>query len=308
MDTRYGPSPLRERYNKTILTHEAAKDLSGFKSGAVNFKLGFWDPSVNGVRYLKALIYNLAAGLSSENWARLRKIKNRDTGSPISIHYNGEPVCMDYLLAVLELDFIARDVDLTGQRVLEVGAGYGRSCHAMLSNYDVETYHIVDLDNSLELARGYLASVLDEHEYAKVRFVSPGDLDALPDDETFGLGLSVNAFAEMPVATVRDYLSLLDRRARHVYVRDAVGKYLEPDLDGHAHGRDLVGMALSTGPLQQVIDIHDSAVVERQAERFVEVHRPGPDWSCVNSAWARPWSYYWQALYRHRSDDAPEVP
>jgi putative sugar O-methyltransferase len=303
MESRYGASPLRERYNQTVLTRETARELSGFKSQPVNFKLGFWDPRVNGVRYLKALIYNLAAGLSADNWDRLRRIKNRDVGDPIVVTYDGEQVCVDYLQAVLELEFIGRGVDLAGARVLEIGGGYGRTCHALVSNHDVHSYRIVDLANSLELARGYLRRVLDPALFAKVAFITPDELDALPADEAFDLTLSVNSFAEMPPDTVRNYLALADARSRFLYVRDTVGKYLDSSLDGHSQGRELVDLAMSTGLLRDVVDIHDSRAVAEHARTFVAAYRPGPDWACVGDAWARPWSFYWQALYANRRID-----
>lgn len=301
MDSKYGPSPLRQRYND--ITHEAAKDLSGFKSRTVNFKLGFWDPHVNGVRYLKALIYNLASALSHDDWGRLRRIRNRDIGDPIVVTYDGEAVCVDYLQAVLELEFISRGLDLAGRRVLEVGAGYGRTCHAILSNHDIGGYVIADLPNSLELAGQYLRRVLDGEQFAKVRFITPEGLEDLPEDETFDLSLSANAFAEMPADTVRNYLALIDERSRYLYVRDAVGKYLDSSLDGHGRGHELVEMAMKTGLLRQVVDIHDNRAVAGHARGFVEAYQPGAGWTCVADAWAPPWSFYWQALYRNDRSD-----
>lgn len=307
MPQKYGPSQLRMRHNDVHVTAEAARELDSFKSQPINFKIGFWDPSVNGMRYLKALTYNLAAGLSAESRARLRRIDNRNVGEPITVKYAGDEVCMDYVQAVLELEFITAGFNPDGRRILEVGAGYGRACHTMLSNHDVAAYYIVDLENSLTLARGYLGKVLDADQFAKVHFLTIDEVDELPDSTRFDLGLGVNAFAEMTVDTVRDYLGFFDQRCDHFYVKDPVGKYLDNSLDGHAEGREVVELALTTGMLQDVIDVHDSEAVEAHSRNFVSAYQPGPAWHCLADSWAKPWSFYWQALYQKRAAGAAEV-
>ncbi|WJK42561.1 putative sugar O-methyltransferase [Solwaraspora sp. WMMA2056] len=296
MMAKYVPSSLREHYDETI-TADAATNLPGFKSRTVNYKLGYWDPRPNGVRYLKALIYHLAAGLSPENRERLRRIRNRDVGDPISVIYDGEQVCMDSLLSVLELEFLAAGMPLDGLRVLEVGGGYGRTCHAMMSNHELASYAIVDLPRSLELSREYLRAVLDDQRFARIRFVTPDEVDALAADG-LDLCLGVNAFAEMPIDTVRDYLRLADSHSGWFYVRDAVGKYADPGLDGRTPDDQAARMALRNGVLQDVLDIHDSEAVREHSRKFVAAYRPGPGWTCAADAWAPPWSFFWQALYR----------
>ena len=67
MKHKPGQSPLWAYINQTQITKETIKDLTNFKSGGVNFKIALWDPRVNGVRYLKTLIYNLWVNLTSAN-------------------------------------------------------------------------------------------------------------------------------------------------------------------------------------------------------------------------------------------------
>lgn len=300
MHDKYGPSLLRARHDQIDVTDEAATDISSFKSQAINFKIAFWDPEKNGVRYMKTLLYNLAAGLSDENWKRLRRIRNRTFGEPITITYDGEPVCMDYLRSVLELDFVAGHVELDGTRVLEIGAGYGRTGHTLLANHDLREYHIIDLPNSLKLSEAYLRSVLDEEQFAKVRFTSIGDVDERYAATDFDLTVNISSFSEMKPETVDDYRALIDARSRHFYIRDAVGKYLDGNLNGHSAPPEVIEMAMKAGKLRDVIDIHDSGDVEARAEAFVDAYRPGPQWTCVANAWAPPWSHYWQALFARK--------
>ncbi|EEP73342.1 hypothetical protein MCAG_03669 [Micromonospora sp. ATCC 39149] len=298
MSDKYGRSALWERYNSTQVTEEAADDLTSFKSSDVNYKLALWDPRVSGVRYLKTLIFNLAENLGEANRARLRRIANRDVGDPISVVWDGDRICMDYLQAVLELEFFSRHVPLDGATVLEIGAGYGRTCHAVLSNHDVAAYHVVDLPNSLALARRYLGTVLTAEQLARVHFHGVGEVDGPLSELRYDLVINIDSFAEMTAETVRAYLAFVATRARHLYVNNPVGKYLDKSLDGHFQGEAVVNLALSTGLLRDVIDIHDNQAVRRQSRAFLDAYRPGPGWACVAESRTIPWSYYWQALYR----------
>ncbi|HET6707256.1 putative sugar O-methyltransferase [Amycolatopsis sp.] len=298
MTGKYGRSALWEQYNRTHVTRETTHELAGFKSGAPNFKMALWDPKPNGVRYLKTLIYNLAEQLSPDAKAALRRIRHREVGDPISVRVDGEPVCLDYLQAVLELEFVTGHVELTGARVVEIGAGYGRTCHAFLSNHDLSAYYIVDLDNSLTLAEAYLGAVLTEEQFAKVGFVRVDDVEDFFATARFDLCVNIDSFAEMDAATVLAYLALVDRSCRYCYIKNPVGKYLDKTLDSHSQGAELVELALRTGLARDVLDIHDSDAVAEHGTKFVATYRPGPWWTDVAAGRALPWSYYWQVLYR----------
>lgn len=297
MDDTYGSSALWRHYNSTRLTDDS--DLTDFKSSGINFKLALWDPGTNGVRYLKTLIHTLCGGTGPENWERLRRIRRREVGSPITVTYDGEEVCLDYLMAVHELEFIAAHTPLDGATVVEIGAGYGRTCHAVLANHDVAAYHVVDLSPSLRLARSYLGAVLDGEDLARVRFHEVDGVEALFRETRFDLCLNIDSFAEMDEATVRAYLALVDSSCDRLYVNNPVGKYLDPSLDGHSQGQELVSLALSTGLLRDVVDIHDNRAVADRAAAFVDAYRPGERWTCAEDRRSVPWTYYWQALYRN---------
>ena len=298
MNRTYGPSRQWLDIGEKQITRDAIGDLSDFKSSGVNHKLALWDPRTNGVRYLKTLIHELASGLSPDNWGRLRRTAHRDFGNPITVRYEGESICLDYLQSVLELEFISGHVDLDGAHVLEIGAGYGRLCHTVMSNHDVASYSILDLESTLEVSRGYLAEVLDEATAAKVTFLSAERFEGPADLPAFDLCVNIDSFTEMDPAVVDSYLALIDVRSGHFYTKNPVGKYLEKALDDHSQGEEVVRLALETGPLRDVLDIHDTDQVRAHAKRFVEAYRPGTDWECVADGWARPWSFFWQALYR----------
>jgi putative sugar O-methyltransferase len=295
---KYGASALWAYNTAANVTQEAVRDLGNFKSNDVNFKLALWNPRTNGVRYLKTLVYMLASGLDAVSWQRLRNIANRDVGQPFTVRYNGMTVCLDYIQAVYELGFIGRSLNLDGCSIMEIGAGYGRTCHAILSNHDVASYHIIDLDNCLGLSTTYLEQVLTPEQLGKVTFVPVSAIDDAIAGQHFDLCVNIDSFAEMDPETVGNYLRMISRHCDHLYVNNPVGKYLDKTLDDHVQGDEVVALALSTGLLRDVIDIYDNHAVAAEVPKFLAAYRPGPGWSCMADGPATPWSYYWQALFR----------
>ncbi|MDQ0585635.1 putative sugar O-methyltransferase [Streptomyces rishiriensis] len=300
MDHIFRASRQWERIQNRYITEDAAVDLTNLKSDPRNFKLSLWDPTTNGVRYLKTLAYHLGMELSPAELARIRRTPNREIGDPTTVRCGGETLCMDYLQATYEVGFIEREIDLSGARILEIGAGYGRTCHMIMSNHDISGYCIVDLKNTLRLSKAYLRQVLDEPRFKLIDFI---EVDSLQDDslrsERFDLCINIHSMTEMSPETVRAYLDLINETCSAFYVKNPVGKYIDKSLDGYLQGQEAVEMALENGPLRQLLDIHDSQAVQAAVPAFIEGYRPGDAWDCVGDSRALPWSYLWQALYKN---------
>ena len=288
-----------ERINRIHFTDEAICDLQSFKSNAVNHKLAIWDPQKNGIRYLKELVHNLCTGFTDEEWALLDNIEGRHLGNPYAVTFNGRKVCMDYLQAVLEIRFISRHLSLDGAHIMEIGAGYGRTCHALLSNYRIASYSIVDLGKALQLSQCYLSAVLNPECFEKLRFIAAEDFESLCNSR-FSLAINVDSFSEMPEETVHTYLSFVREHCDSLYVKNPVGKYSDPDFHISGEGNESVQLALTSGVLRDVVDIYDNEAVACQKKKFIDAYHPGKDWNVVEESWARPWSFYWQAFYRNK--------
>ncbi|MFB7507863.1 putative sugar O-methyltransferase [Streptomyces broussonetiae] len=299
MDQIFQASRQWERIQNRWITEDAAVDLTNLKSDPRNFKLSLWDPTTNGVRYLKALTYHLGMHLSPEEWARIKRTPNREIGDPITVRCEGESLCMDYLQATFELGFIEGGIDMSGARVLEIGAGYGRTCHMIMSNHDISGYSIVDLKNTLELSKAYLRRTLDDARFKLIEFIPVDSLEGgALKSERFELCINIHSMTEMSPDTVSAYLGLIDETCSAFYVKNPVGKYIDQSLDGYLQGQEAVQMALENGPLRQLVDIHDSQAVQAAVPAFINGYRPGDAWDCVSDSRALPWSYLWQALYR----------
>jgi len=155
--------PLWESVEKNFLK----VNLHQFREiGQVNERLGTWGPLSDSSRYYKALMYEFCHYLeynqttkphnNAPNFIEIfNKIKNTSLGNPVDINYKGHKVNLDYLLSVEELIFLYSYLPNV-QSIVEIGAGFGRTVHGILSNFDIEKYFIIDLQPVLDLSKKYL--------------------------------------------------------------------------------------------------------------------------------------------------------
>lgn len=269
------------------------KNFSNFKSSEINYRIALCDPKRNGLRYLKTLIYSLASRLSEKSLKKLLNIKNRDIGRPIAVKYRSLDICLDYLQAVMELEFLEENMEIENIKILEVGAGYGRTCHALLSNFQIKSYTIVELCN-YQLIQKYLKEVLESSTFEKVCFFKYPNIPL----ENFDLVINIDSFGEMPVSAVKKYLAFIDEYCFGFYTKNTVGKYLEKELDDHWRGEALVKKALKSGLLQEIINPFDESEIRRKSRDFLRIYQPGSRWNCIAHSWPQSWPHYWQSLYK----------
>jgi len=299
------PSKLWKWHNLFWMTNSRVGNLAGFRSNAINFKISLFDPAHNGMRYLRTLIHCLCKSLSPENWERIKATKNRNLlGNPVTVRCNDEDVCLDYLQAVFELEFIQDSLG-TGdiRRILEIGAGYGRTCHVIVSNHPVKEYYILDLDNCLRISNNYLKAVLDPLQFSKIHFVSADNIDSIADLK-FDLCINIDSFGEMPMETVRYYLDYINKHCGYLYVKNPVCNPLASPYIKVSSGRaafknricNLISRVITNDTaIPEVIDIFNTDAVKAQVEKYIRIYCPGTGWKCVADKGAVPWSYLCQS-------------
>ena len=286
----------KEINEKQLSPENIEADFENFKSSSINHKLALFNPEVNGVRYLKTVNFLLASTLSSAEKSLLENTMNRELGNPLSIQYGGISVCLDYLQAAKEVDFIQRATALEKPSIVEIGAGYGRTCHTLLSNLDIEHYCIIDLPNALLLSRRYLAEVLDALSFEKITFLSVAEFEASRLG-TFDLAINIDSFAEMDKEVVHEYLSFIDNHCSAFYTKNPVGKYYDKSLDGHSQGKEVIELTLKQGVLTDILDIDNQSEVNEASKKFLQAYKPSADWTAKADSWAEPFSYIWQVLF-----------
>ena len=288
-----------------------------FRSDSINYSFSLVDPRTCGEFYLRMLVDCLYKSLSYENLGRLGNIKNRNSfGKPLTVKQRDCEVCLDYIQAVLEFDFLASNFSLDGmERIMEIGPGYGRTCHTIMSNIEIQDYFIIDLPKGLQLCRKYLAKVLNDREFSKIHFIETQDIHLI-EKLNFDLCINVNGFGEMNLETLNYYFSLIDRCGRNFFTKNAVCNPLFADRSRTKHLWWSKVIDLVVGPnlrqtiwtkfidvlsdpiLPDVIDIFDRTIVEGKADEYIQVYQPGLKWECIGSSWgAPPSTHYLQAAY-----------
>jgi len=131
-------------------------------------------------------------------------------GNPLPVRWRGRLISQDLANSALEAAAMARA--LGGREpasIFELGAGYGRMGHTLLSIFPSASYTVVDIEPARSISEWYLTRLFPERA---LRFLTPEEAEALPTGSA-SLVLSISTLQEMTPAQVEAYLGLLDRVA-----------------------------------------------------------------------------------------------
>lgn len=129
-------------------------------------------------------------------------------GDPFPVTWRGRLISQDLANTALEVG--AMQEALEGRapaRILEVGAGYGRTAFGLLSTYPGARYTIVDIPPALDISRWYLTSLFPDRDLTFV------DGRADEPEGPYDLILTISSLAEMPIAEAARYLAMFGRLA-----------------------------------------------------------------------------------------------
>lgn len=155
-------------------------------------------------------------------------------GHPMPIYLNGRLISQDLAMASLDLNSINEHLPLRSvRRVLEIGAGYGRTAYLFCSLFPETEYTIVDIEPARTLAQRYLSAVLRR----PVTFLTPEQATGLSDG-AFDLAINISSFDEMPAKTSAGYLTLFDRCCSFVYLNG----FARTGRVGNTFGHDRRGL------------------------------------------------------------------
>ena len=272
-------------------------ELNNFRSNGPNNHLSTaYEPFSHGVLFFKTILYNMAQSLDKNDIDTLKQIKNRDLGNPLSISYTKDlEVDIDYLQGLNEMKFL-NNVLRGITSICEIGAGYGRLAHSILSLYpSVEKYFIFDLKAVLSLSKNFLAKVLPRETYKKIVFLSVEQDSNNFNKISVDLCIGTNVFQEMESKVILNYLDWADKSCQFFYSNSTVGKF-QPDLCGFTKDTSTKN-ALSSGLLTEIINIFNKDELKIARLKFIEAFKPSSNWECVKHATCTPWPHYYQALY-----------
>lgn len=160
-----------------------------------------------------------------------------ELGNPIRVLHRGKLISQDLATSVAEInDFISplrARIGNASFSVLEVGGGYGRLAHALMSTMPVKRYVIVDIPPALHVSTWYLRKlfpekkifefrpfqnweqVRDEAEQADVLFLLASQIDFVPDGFV-DISIAVSSLHEMRLEQANNFLRHMGRVSREL--------------------------------------------------------------------------------------------
>lgn len=281
-------SPL---WNEILSTNKfKGFSLDNFKDNGANLRIAQYNHNTHGLFFLKNIIFNLASSFTGDQLKLLNKVPKRETGGGFYINFEEVRVDLDYLLALEEVLFLDKTLRSV-ESIVEIGGGYGRTCHTILSLYpNIKSYTIIDFKQMLELSGAYLKEV--NCSFNKIKFVSvPETLN-----QKYDLAINIDSMQEMASETVKEYLQKVDEECGFFYSKNTVAKF-PPQLCGWTSSKDSE-LALNSGILTDQIDVFNSIALREYKKKFVRLFRPSNSWNVLNEGDSKPWTHYYQALYK----------
>lgn len=269
-----GKSRLWDSLSSTLFSKIDDDFVSSFRRpGGANGRLASWDPYDRTMRYYKFLLFGAAQRQPEEFFHLYKRLGSVDIGNPVSVTARGCKINIDYLFSVEEFLFLAGNMDVASLRsVVEVGAGFGRTCQALLALLpSIERYTIVDLKNMIELSRRVLQKALPA-QFHKVMFLDADNVEqwnGLKAD----LAINIDSFQEMPPATIDGYMKGIVGGCRHFYTKNPIGKY-RPETIGLVAEAAVFQDVFSLGYCRDLIDIFDDEDLEAARSAYVKAYRP----------------------------------
>jgi putative sugar O-methyltransferase len=183
----------------------------------------------------EALPFNLNTLLMYFALGAPKLIDEPPQGNPPGIRLDGRVITQDLMNSYLDYETVRRCCDLENLRVvLELGAGYGRSAHYILTHHPQLAYVVLDIPPALYICQRYLAEVFPDKpvlefspansreaiaaaiEKQAMIFITP-DQVALLGHKAVDLWVAIDNMHAMTVSQVATYLGQADRVAKAFY-------------------------------------------------------------------------------------------
>lgn len=189
------------------------------------------------------------------------RLEEPELGNPIRVTYGDRLLSQDLATSVAEVTALMQPLRQAAGPgpfgILEVGGGYGRFAHAVLSTQPVARYVIVDIPPALHVSHWYLSrlfpdrkvfafrpfsdweEVREEAEQAEILFLLAHQIELLPDGFV-DAGVAISALHEMRKDLANTYLRQMARLARHLVLSKHYWSYANPYDELEFNHRDYV--------------------------------------------------------------------
>lgn len=275
-------------------------DKNWRRSGPIAGAFSVRDVETNGDRYWLMLLQLAAQNLSYNDITNLSLVKHRNYGNPYTVNCRGINIDMDYLKSIKEYNSIiefSKSFTTNFTNILEIGAGYGRTAHTLLSLINsIRSYTIVDLPEVLEISKSYLEKVLTEEQFNKLFFITPthfftssvlgGKID---------LCINIDSMNEMDVEVVDMYLDYVSLNCLSFYCKNPIAKYDNQFLHQNTNYKN----AISSGPIKKQINMFSDLEIQDAAPEYIKTYTP-KDHDVLFAKHSEPFSYYYELITQQK--------
>ena len=181
------------------------------------------------LNFLSQMIWDYA----SRTCPFLDQLAEPEIGNPVRLHRKGRLISQDLANSALEAQSILGGLPGTDgiKRIGELGAGYGRNAHALISLLPKVRYAVIDIPPALYVSQRYLSAIFpgrkvftwrpftayaeikSEFEQADLAFLLPSQIEMLPEG-CFDLFVNVSSLHEMRLDQIRYYFQQIRRLVR----------------------------------------------------------------------------------------------
>ncbi|WP_170131739.1 putative sugar O-methyltransferase [Aquicella lusitana] len=185
--------------------------------------------------YFVLLLWEYAKKIDTKRY--LDRLEEPREGNPLLVFSNGKSMSQDLANSLIEYYSIDNAISFKNiNTVLEIGSGYGRNAHVILTLNPKARVVLVDIMPALYIAQRYLSSVFhdrnifrarnfdsyeevrDEIERASIVFLLPHQLTLLPDKQ-FDLCINISSFGEMNLDQIQWYFEQINRLGSYFYMK-----------------------------------------------------------------------------------------
>lgn len=166
----------------------------------------------------------------------IRYCDESDIGNSLFININGKKVSQDILSSAIEYSSVINGLKREPKKVLELGAGSGRTAEFFLKKHENIKYVICDIAPALYVSQFYLSktfkdkrifkfhefenysTIKNEFENSAIAFIMPHQLNLLPI-KYFDTFLAIDCLHEMKEQQIENYFKIANRLGEFFYFK-----------------------------------------------------------------------------------------